>query len=322
MKKILLGIGLPLLIILFFACADPAGPDPEDTTAQPSLTSLSASVPSGSWMSYLRDSASLSAITIPGTHDSGSVTEPTWTPRAAKCQNLSIDKQLDSGVRFLDIRCHLKNDAMTIYHGWISMPIRFEDVLNVCSSFLNANWQETIILCVSNEDPDDDRNTNTKSFDVVLKEYIKNSTKPVYTKATIPTLGEARGKMVLMRRFDSNEPYGIPTDGWPKCTMAPIIVQDDYIATDNDQKWNAITKLFDEARNGPLDKMYINFASAYLPSVGGYPDIPSVSDDITPRLTNYFSNSQLPRGRYGIVVLNFIDEEKARLIYMKNFGRL
>ncbi|MBN2843687.1 MAG: hypothetical protein JXM68_11380, partial [Sedimentisphaerales bacterium] len=49
------------------------------------------------WMQDLKDTALLSQLSIPGTHDSGARFEPIGG--TAKCQNLTIAEQLAIGVR-------------------------------------------------------------------------------------------------------------------------------------------------------------------------------------------------------------------------------
>ncbi|MEI8634170.1 hypothetical protein P4S72_23265 [Vibrio sp. PP-XX7] len=65
----------------------------------------------------VNDSVPLSAMTIPGTYDSGAMYEP--VSGTAKTQNLSIQAQLNIGVRYLDIRLRHYNDALIVHHGSI-----------------------------------------------------------------------------------------------------------------------------------------------------------------------------------------------------------
>ena len=71
--------------------------------------------------------------------------------RTAQCQNLSINDQLQAGVRFLDIRCHRQNDCFAIYHGTFYEGQLFDDVLRTCVAFLAKDTTETIIMSVQDE---------------------------------------------------------------------------------------------------------------------------------------------------------------------------
>jgi 1-phosphatidylinositol phosphodiesterase len=61
-----------------------------------------------SWMGDIPDNVLVTALSIPGTHDSGCIDGPMGL---AKTQNLDLAEQLDSGIRFLDIRlAHYQDD--------------------------------------------------------------------------------------------------------------------------------------------------------------------------------------------------------------------
>ncbi|MDW6064288.1 hypothetical protein SAZ11_48095 [Streptomyces sp. FXJ1.4098] len=52
------------------------------------------------WMSGIKDSVSITDLSIPGTHESGAL-HPGLSMGYAQCQEEALDWQLDSGVRFL-----------------------------------------------------------------------------------------------------------------------------------------------------------------------------------------------------------------------------
>lgn len=91
---------------LFFSCSDSMmGIDYADQGVShnekkgkiASLTSVGIS----KWMSGLQDNISISKISIPGTHDSGSMVEGPLSG-TAKTQNLTIAEQLNAGVQECD----------------------------------------------------------------------------------------------------------------------------------------------------------------------------------------------------------------------------
>jgi 1-phosphatidylinositol phosphodiesterase len=88
------------------------------------MTESNASLRHG-WMGHLQadqHDASLLYLTIPGTHDTG-----TWNlsnqaaPAISKCQEWTLEEQLDHGIRFIDIRLVPElNDGqndLKLYHG-------------------------------------------------------------------------------------------------------------------------------------------------------------------------------------------------------------
>ena len=67
------------------------------------------------WMSALPGSKAIASLTIRAPHNSCALYEP--VKGTAACQQMSIEKQLESGVRFFDIRCRHEGDLFSIYHG-------------------------------------------------------------------------------------------------------------------------------------------------------------------------------------------------------------
>ncbi|MBQ3420203.1 MAG: phosphatidylinositol-specific phospholipase C domain-containing protein [Romboutsia sp.] len=116
------------------------------------------------WMGSIDGNKQISDLSIPGTHDSGARYEPVQS--VAKCQELSIDDQLNAGVRYIDVRCREIGDSFTIHHGPVYQNLNFDDVLKSCKDFLKTNPTETIIMSVKEEyNPTD----NTKLFKRFLK---------------------------------------------------------------------------------------------------------------------------------------------------------
>lgn len=149
--------------------------------------------PPSDWMRGLNDARSLASISIPGTHDSGAKNGSEFV----RCQNGSIADQLAMGVRFLDIRVRaMKRDggALDIYHGSIDVGLKFEDVLDECKAFLQAHPTETIIMRMA-EEHDAEGN---ESASTILDGIITAEHPLFFESSTLPTLGQARGHIVLM----------------------------------------------------------------------------------------------------------------------------
>jgi Ricin-type beta-trefoil lectin domain/Phosphatidylinositol-specific phospholipase C, X domain len=270
------------------------------------------------WMTPLNGSLPLSQFSIPGTHDSGARFEPSFPAGTAKCQNLTIAEQLAAGVRFLDIRCRHLDNAFTIHHGPIYQNINFADVLNATLSFLDANPGETVIMSVKEEY---DASGNSRSFEATFDTYVAQTPSRWWLGANVPTLSAARGKIVLFRRFGaSGLPKGIDASNFPDNTTfstgGALRVQDRYVVPDNDAKWNSILAILNEARHGGPNTLYVNFSSGYKSGTFGIPSIPTVSNNINPRLTTFFTNN--PSGRFGAVLMDFADAAKCSLIYQTN----
>lgn len=272
----------------------------------------------GDWMSRLDGGLSLSRLSIPGSHDSGALLEP--LAGTAKCQTLTVARQLEAGVRFLDIRCRHQGDAFRIHHGAVDQKLTFAEVLDATCGFLTENPGETVIMSIKEEHT---ASGNSRSFEATFDSYVARNPSKWLLDASIPTLAKARGKIVLFRRFAAaSTPKGIHAAPWPdRATFnsGDLRVQDEYVVTDPDKKWARILALLEEARGGDPDTLYLNFASGYVPGLFGMPDIPAVSGSIHPRLDGFFAAR--PRGRFGVVVMDFVDADRCEAIYRTNPAR-
>lgn len=280
-----------------------------------------ASIEMNSWMAGLQDNISISKISIPGTHDSGAMREIPSNSGTAKTQNLTIAEQLNAGVRFLDIRCRHIDDSFAIHHGPIYQNLNFDDVLNACYAFLDSHPSETIIMSVKEEY---DASNTTRSFEKTFDSYIQKNPSKWNLGTNIPSLGEVRGKIRLVRRFSAETAKGINATAWADNTTfeinnpgALLKVQDYYKVTNNDDKWNGIANLFNEARNNTSDRLYINFTSGYKPGIFGIPSIPTVSNSINPKLKTFFQTNT--KGSFGIMPIDFVNTELSELIVKTNF---
>ncbi|UKB80072.1 phosphatidylinositol-specific phospholipase C [Chryseobacterium sp. MEBOG07] len=274
-----------------------------------------------SWMSGLQDNISISKISIPGTHDSGARVDAPVVSGTAKTQDLSIAEQLNAGVRFLDIRCRHIDNAFTIHHGAIYQNLNFDDVLNACYAFLNSHPSETIIMSVKEEY---DASNTTRSFEQTFDSYVQKNSSKWDLGANIPTLGAVRGKIKLLRRFSSGTTKGINASPWADNTTFDINnsgvqlkVQDYYKVTNNDDKWNGISSLLNEAKNDSNGKLFVNFTSGYKPGIFGIPSIPTVSNNINPKLKTFFQTNT--HGSYGVMPIDFVNAELSELIVKTNF---
>ncbi|MDQ1855946.1 phosphatidylinositol-specific phospholipase C [Chryseobacterium sp. WLY505] len=312
---------------IFFSCSNDS--IMERDSNENSLASLAktnsraslAPIEMNSWMSGLQDNISISKISIPGTHDSGARIDAPVVSGTAKTQDLSIAEQLNAGVRFLDIRCRHIDNAFTIHHGAIYQNLNFDDVLNACYAFLNSHPSETIIMSVKEEY---DASNTTRSFEQTFDSYVQKNPSKWDLGANIPTLGAVRGKIKLLRRFSSGTTKGINASPWADNTTFDINnsgvqlkVQDYYKVTNNDDKWNGIFNLLNEAKNDTNGKLFVNFTSGYKPGIFGIPSIPTVSNNINPRLKTFFQSNT--HGSFGIMPIDFVNAELSELIVKTNF---
>jgi 1-phosphatidylinositol phosphodiesterase len=277
-------------------------------------------------MCRIPDATSLAALSIPGTHDTGATIDVPGTTGTTKCQDLSVAEQLAVGVRYTDIRLKaVADDQFEVFHTNVDQQLSFDDVLGSIYGFFAAHPEEAVVMSLKQEQGPAAGVTNT--FEQTFATYVAQHPDRWYLGATIPTLGDARGKIVLLRRFGATTlPLGIDaSSGWADNTTftlangsATLRIQDYYQITDDPSKWTAITDLFDEATHAPAssDVLFLNNTSAYLELPSGLEDIPDVSNVIDPEIASYFTSAKA--GRYGIVAMDFVDATKAALVLGKN----
>lgn len=176
------------------------------------------------WMGALDDSQLLSALTIPGTHDSCARSNIPYV----RTQYLSVAQQLAMGVRFLDLRLRRHDDGrLYCYHGGvpINMPrgLSFESVMDEVWEFIGPKQgkkaTETVLVSINNDDRSKGQKANPKPFYDAVKEAIESTpayyygddgsgsggSSRWYTDPVTARLGDVRGRAVLLRRY-----YGDP----------------------------------------------------------------------------------------------------------------
>ncbi len=268
------------------------------------------------WMAEQDDTTLLSALSVPGTHDSGARFEP--APGIARTQTLTIAEQLDAGVRYLDIRCRHFEDAFLIYHGSIDQNQSYDEVLATLTTFLAEHPTETIIASVKEESLPQN---NTRTFAQTFDSYLDQNPNLWYLGDRIPELGEVRGKIVLLRRFDTpRTTLGLDASPWLDSTTfsvsgaAAMRIQDAYMVTSNDMKWAAITALLDEAKAEPPATLFLDYTSGYQ-TMNALPSIPIVADDINARLDAYLATGS---GHLGVLVMDHLTADRAAAVVRMN----
>lgn len=166
---------------------------------------------SGDWMSRLSDSLPLNEIVIPGTHDSA--TQYVRLAFFSKCQALDIRQQLEAGYRYLDIRLELAEDGFRLKHGFTDcltgvMPwsdrLMLDRVLEQCYGFLEDHPTETVLFAVKQEHG----GATVAEFETALQALTAQKPERWLLTDTIPTLAEARGRIVLLRRYEDQARLG------------------------------------------------------------------------------------------------------------------
>lgn len=287
---------------------------------------------SADWMGRLPDEKLVSEVVLPGTHDSA--TQYVQLAFFSKCQALSIKEQLEAGFRYLDIRLGSDGERLKLMHGFTSCTtggwpwsgnLYLEDVLEECYSFLKAHPSETVFFSVKQEHGDE----SVSRFQKLLDTYIENDRDMWLLTSQIPTVGEARGKILLLRRFGDEanlgEASGLAhiwlnqsghTDPSLNTVSADngsymLFVQDRY-EYDAEEKWTAFTEGIYNSNPDP-DAAALNYLSTKGHAKFGHPY--KYASILDPRLKNLPSSSLS-----GWIIVDFASAKLAEHIYSANFS--
>ena len=300
------------------------------------------------WMAGIPDDALLSSVNIPATHDTGTagvVEDLVPSVSITSCQNLYYDEQLNMGARSFDIRANAtKDDAsaadVKIVHGdelWQCQEkngsdLTLQSILNTSLGFLEKHKSETVILTVK---PDAG---STIGLEHAVAEFIEKNKDKVHSGGDIPSMKEARGKIIFLRRFNLTKNYdssveramGFNLTNWDDIKYKDykyayklyddgknhVYIQDAY-NTYGSEKWPYILETMKQTTgqdtSHPIE--YNSWVFNYTSCSQGAPL--GLTQEINPRLFKDEDNC-IDNRFLGTVMLNFIDEPMSRLIYETN----
>lgn len=279
-------------------------------------------VPMPTWMSSVPDSAPLSTLTIPGTHDTA-----TWNTSNinAKTQDRNFGQQLEDGIRFFDIRVRPAKSAdgsprWLLFHGDKYLNLGFDKVLNAVQRFMAGHPGEALIMSIKKDKEAEKGATATMSE--TFKWYVEKYPGVAwYLGTAYPKLGDMRGKVALLRRFGLDKdkdgkkeaPYGFnaaPASWEDNASFVisnpPLIisVQDVWKAGGQD-KINAVDRQIKRARNDPsAQDLSINFTSDSTGSCSWIPR--SCASDVMPTVRT-LPIDRPSKVRLGCIPMDFYD---------------
>ncbi len=290
---------------------------------------------SADWMSRLDDSLLLNEIAIPGTHDSG--TQYVQLAYFSKCQASDIRTQLDDGFRYLDVRLGVSGedgDARALfYHGFCrcrtgllpwAPALDLETVLKDCYSFLEDHPSETVLFTVKQEQGND-----TALLQALLDQAARKDPDKWLLTDRIPALGEARGRLVLLRRYDDaaglGDRAGIYLNwadqggrddtslhvSWEALPAGTLVVQDRY-KYETAEKWIAFTAGLREGTDDP-EEIRLHFLSTNGSPKFGHPFAYAKT------LNLFLEAEDLSAFPSSWIIVDFSDAELAMTVYGLNF---
>jgi len=208
------------------------------------------------WQRQLADNRPISRVSLPGTHDSCAVSDDlTFLENLfAGTQEWSLAAQLNAGIRYFDIRLRFhepKEQSMDVHHGSQKTKYTLFRVLTIFTNFLKDHPSEFIVMKTQPEETIAIR--TGEPFQAQLRFEISHfdPENRFYLEPKIPTVRQARGKIVLINRMRTEDsvPYGIdyPTSSF---------VQDIYTLSgkplpskaDPNPKWGSLERKWETAR--------------------------------------------------------------------------
>lgn len=323
------------------------------------------------WMKHYPDSTRIVDLNIPGTHDTATwnfsaetrdrlaninklIGNAVFAAEFYRCQSRSILDMLEAGIRFFDLRYAFDatDTFLAFWHGsgLMSQVAGVEEVLYGFFDWLEHHPSETIILSFQYEGGTKKNASNNAEVHRHISRILTSPDARKYllqTRGELPaTLGEARGKAILFRRFDVAPDV---TDVLPGLHLAPGLWPDNsrafglvYNAEKNlsafiedfyqpnevpipappraaiAAKLAATTAHLDKAAAAEFaDSLFITFASAQyvlnqppiFPSIMALGDGTNATSEggVNHQLLSYLRSGPSGR-RLGIVVLDFYHE--------------
>jgi hypothetical protein len=316
----------------------------------------------------------LTALSIPGTHDSHAVTGTItaavsgggplgaiingvgapWIDESGACHAEGVDKQLLSGVRYVDLRCAYDDHGnLQMRHGKAILPGTLFTVVDQIATFLashpgecvlvNVKWDKDTLLVIDGDKILDSFKPKNVSKalnegkpagpqgldymgtwtgapdgfgpDLVKSLRAHHHGDKWYFGTTLPKLGECRGKMLLLHAF-KDTPDGIFFDH-DGVTGPPLRVQATQWTPGlvPEQVFPAVQTNLESAVTSPIDP-----ATLYLSWCSGevYSEKGISPQDFAkvmlPLVSQYLEKHRGLRRRFGIVVMDF---EKVRFFGMR-----
>lgn len=261
------------------------------------------------WMGQIDDNTPLIELFIPGTHDTMTAS---CEERYYKTQTMSLEEQLNAGVRFLDIR--LRREMIAAHREWHS-DITANDILETVSTFLDNHPTETIIMRLQNANELKD---DYEEYGLALHREIATFLPRFYSWPTrscsFPKLHEIRGKIIalecspLLYHFHYRD--GIHwAQIWHENEF--INLQDLWDGPSIKDKQEGIENNLSFSEND--DTLHLNHISATNGDLG-YPD--AYANILNKYLEGLFEHQLNGRG---VQILDFVTTELSHKIVAKNF---
>ena len=307
-------------------------------------TDLDLGIGGSDWMSCIDGNMSITNISIPGTHDSGTYAFESirWTlPIAylwATCQTYTLYEQLSVGIRYLDLRIGIYDNKAYICHGkYAGKPLctdlTLKNAVNQIRVFLMEHRYEAVICHFRSEYPDQEMQVaaavERELYDDINKDYV-------WDEARLPQLKEVRGKLIYWKFYSSSsrgayvhwDTLSDGKTGESSLDLIPykydgkIYFSDEYKLSPS-KKINLVKSRLMEMRirideqedlGWPSKNIFITYASTQY--AGDWPH--TDAKQVNPKLKTFLDGYPYMTV-FGVIAADFVDLDLAQAIYYSNF---
>lgn len=164
------------------------------------------------WMAAIPGNTKYNLLSIPGTHDAATSSVSSVYNDMARTQTLSIEQQLQAGVRAFDLRprfnasreSDIQLDNLEIYHGIVGTGVKWKDAMDLLVRFVQDNPTEAVLVKMQKEDASGS-NDYSATWRTSIRTWLQDNKSHLVQKITpTMTLSDVRGKVLVI----SNNPYG------------------------------------------------------------------------------------------------------------------
>ncbi|MFJ9948245.1 phosphatidylinositol-specific phospholipase C domain-containing protein [Kitasatospora sp. NPDC091207] len=294
------------------------------------------------WMKDLAGGTPLSALSLPGTHETLAIRglELTKAQQDFGISGQTLAVQLDRGIRAVDIRVRVtEGKYFTIHHAKEYQSANFDDVLSKARTFLQQHPSETLLMRLRAECPrsnisitdctNDPSTVTSQNIRTIFDRYANTDYSGLfYKESTVegkptatPTLSQARGKIVLTQFDNVEAEYGIASYN--------DHTEDTYNNPGISAKFEKVKANVERAVAGSGGQFYVTYTSAsgggatplfYAGGSGWDParQQPSVLG-INPQFMRYL-NGGGGNGRIGVIMMDYPGWALVENIIARNGG--
>lgn len=260
------------------------------------------------WMSTISNDTSICDLLIPGTYDTMTAT---CNQRYYKTQKLSLEEQLQCGVRFFDLR--IRREMVAAHREWHS-DITINDIMTTLQHFLEKYSSEVIIIRVQNAN---ELKNDYPEYGLALKNELLKFM-PLFYKwnnrtEIFPKLGAVRGKIIALECSPIEYKfYEINNIIWAQTWHDNefITLQDLWNGPSIEEKKQAIKNNYITQLS---NKLFLNHISATNGDLK-YPD--NYAKILNPYLISICNETTY---KNGIQIMDFIDENLSKTCIDCNF---